>query len=549
MTKICGSFSGHDASYCILNDGIPEIHNELERFVREKEVAGDSIQFMFDTYKDTHDIQYLVTCYPSKKLTQYKQSLEQLTKIITNNDGKMLIVGHHQAHAANAFYSSNFDDALIITMDGGGATSENDATAFAIWEGNNKHIKHLKTFPMHEINIGGIWTRNVRYVQNLQSGWPTGSAHGSVMSLAALGDPKRFYNDFYKMLTTDIIPASMKPHNQPIGANVGTDPKHPYLQPWRELADSDEQTRYDLAAGLQAATETVMQNMISHALGYMTGKANVNLCLAGGVALNSVAVGKIQSWFNQSHRAVKIDNVYVAPVCGDAGLSIGGAQYLWHHVLGNERIEWKDNFTPYLGKTYSTEEITDAVNSEKDKLQFTNASLDDIIELLDEQNIIAMFNSGSESGRRALGNRSIIADPRNENIKDKLNAIKKRQWYRPVAPSLLAEDVDLWFKESVSSPYMSFVTELKDEVKHLVPAIAHINGSARSQTVTKNDNEYYFNLLKKWKEKTGISVLCNTSLNCQRPVCETPEHAIAFLLKTDTDYLYFVGVELLVSKK
>jgi len=551
MTKICGVWSGHDSSYCILDNGYPIIHNELERFIREKEVAADALEHMLSTYEDIDDIKYLVSCFPKKKLLQHSKSFKEVNDVVERNGGSSYFISHHLAHAANAFYSSNFDEALIITMDGGGQENNaGDATAFAIWEGSDRHVKHLKTFQMHEINIGGIWTRSVRYIFNLQSGWPTGGSQGSVMALAALGDPTYFYDDFYKMLTTDIIPASMKPHDQPKGANVGTDPPHPYLQLWRKLADSNEQIRYDLAAGLQMATEAVMKNMITHALGYVAGKINVNLCLAGGVALNSVAVGKIQSWFGSSSRAAGIiSNIYIPPVCGDAGLPIGAAQYLWHHMLKNERIKWENNFTPYLGRVYTTTEIVNATNEKSDKLLFTNATIDNIVDLLDEQKVIAWFAGGSESGRRALGNRSIIADPRDEEMKDKLNAIKKRQWYRPIAPSLLAEDISLWFKEDVSSPYMSFVTELKDDVRDKVPAIAHINGSARSQTVAKNDNELYYMLLKKWKEKTGMSIICNTSLNVQSPVCETPEHAITFLLKTDTDYLYFADTGLLVSKK
>jgi carbamoyltransferase len=269
------------------------------------------------------------------------------------------------------------------------------------------------------------------------------------------------------------------------------------------------------------------------------------LCFAGGVSLNSVAMGKILDRFSN-----RVDKIYVTPTPHDGGLTLGAAQYVWHHVLDNPRIKWEDNYTPYLGFTYNRDQITAALDKNTDKVKHHECSIDKVVDLLDEQNIVAVFGGGSESGRRALGNRSILADPRSPDMKDKINfKVKHRQWFRPFAPSILREHVPEWFTKDIDSPYMSFVVDFRDEVKEKVPAVVHLNGSARLQTVTKSDNEKYYDLLSRWNEKSGVPILLNTSFNDREPICETPEHAINCYLKTEIDYLYFYDEEILVSRK
>ena len=167
-----------------------------------------------------------------------------------------------------------------------------------------------------------------------------------------------------------------------------------------------------------------------------------------------------------------------------------------------------------------------------------------------DDNVISVYGGGSESGRRALGNRSILADPRSENMKDIINdKVKHRQWFRPFAPSILREDVSDWFQKDVDSPYMTTVIKFKEEVRDKVPAVVHTDGSARLQTVTENDNKWYYNFIKKFKEKTGIPIVLNTSFNDREPIVETPEHAINCFLRTDIDYLYFNEPKILLKKK
>ena len=541
--KILGLWSGHDCSYSLIENGKPIVHDEYERFIREKEPAGDSASFAIENLgDDIENISHVATVFPHSKLSNYKDSFDKIKTIIEKNNGKIYAIGHHQAHAANAFFSSNIKESMIITIEGGGIESNGSSTACTIWEGKDNNINLLHQFHQNEFNIGGIWTRATRYIFNLQSGWPRGHQAGTVMAMAAMGDSKKYHDDFYKMLTIDNFVASQKPKGQPRGPNTGEDPPHPYLQKWREIADTGDQETFDLAAGLQAATETMFKQLLQSLILQIPFK---NLCLSGGVALNSVMVGKIRDWFPE------IENVYVTPVPHDGGLTIGASQYVWHQVLENPRIEWKDSFTPYLGKTYKEEEIFESLRSFKEKIDIhTNILQEDIVELLDSQSIVSVFGGGSESGRRALGNRSILCDPRDPNMKDTINEkVKHRQSFRPFAPSILKEEVKNWFTEDIDSPYMSFVLQFKEEAKEKVPAVVHLDGSARLQTVTSNDNDWYHRLLKKWHSVSSVPILLNTSFNDREPICENPTHAIDCFLRTDIDYLYFYDYNILISKK
>jgi carbamoyltransferase len=538
--KIASAWSGHDCSFCILDNGRPVVHAEYERYIREKEPAGDGVQFMFDQMGDVSDIKHFVTNYSFKKLRQHPESLDKLKSIVESNNGKMHVISHHQAHAANAFYSSNFDKALIFTMDGGGMEDESGfITAFTVWQGEGNKIKPVKIFPIHQVNIGGVWTRVTRYVFGMQSGWPTGHQAGTVMAMAALGDKHKYFFDFYNMLERDSQAASYKPPGQPRGANVGTDPRHPYLGKWTDIANSSEQEKFDLAAGLQAATERYLQSLLSK---FVDQNPCDNICFAGGVSLNSVVMGKCLNWFSDQ-------NLYVTPTPHDGGLTIGAAQYLWHHILDNPRITWEDNYTPYLGANH-VDKILPTIEKMKDKLHTSKSSVDEVVDLLDQQSIVAVYGGGSESGRRALGNRSILADPRSKDMKDTINEkVKHRQWFRPFAPSILRSEASKWFEKDQDSPYMSFVVKFKQKVRDRVPAVVHFDGSARLQTVTENDNKWYFDLLTKWNEKSGVPILLNTSFNDREPICETPEHAINCFLGTEIDYLYFYDLGLLVRRK
>lgn len=450
--KIAGIWPGHDCSFCILEDGKPTIHAELERYNREKSPPGDAIKFMFDRVRsDAEQVSHFASVHPLKKTKQYEESFSAAERIASKNGGKFHFFSHHRAHAANAFYSSNLNESLVLTIDGGGVEDENGGeTACTIWYGKDCSMKQLKSFKPYEINIGGVWTRITRYVFKLQNGWPLGGEEGTVMAMAAFGDPQKYFKDFLKMLTTDIIPSSVKPHNQPPGATSDADPSHPYLEQWAAIARKSEQDKFDLAAGLQLATEELLKQIIQFALDKSPVKTK-NVCISGGVSLNSVAMGKIKSWFPN-----EVENIYIPPVPYDGGLAIGAAQIVWHEILNNPRIEWNKNFTPYLGETWNKDHFDNVIKNYP--VEISECTIDNLVDYLNDGNIVAVFNGKSESGRRALGNRSILADPRRSDMKDIINEkVKHRKWFRPFAPSILETDAAEWFDDYQESPYMQII--------------------------------------------------------------------------------------------
>lgn len=532
--KIAGLWSGHDASFCIVENGVPILHAELERYIREKEPQGDSIALMDRVYPDWRSCEHYVTCFPSKKLQSFpgKDLLA---------DKKIHVFGHHLSHAAHAFYSSDYESAKVFTIDGGGVEDDSgNETATTVWHGNSLDLNHIATLHPAQMNIGGLWTRATRYVFELQNGWPHGHQAGTVMAMAALGDPKKYHDDFIRMLTSDLIPASAKPHNQPQGPLVkGKDPVHPYLERWRQIANSSDQERFDLAAGLQHATETI----IRHLIGSFLTREDKNICISGGVALNSVAMGKIYDWFPW------IENAFVPAVPYDGGLCLGAAQYLYHAKLRLPRVP-NSKMIPYLGEIYESETIKNTLDEFNDEIVVEACDDAKAIDLLSKNMIVSIFRQGSESGRRALGNRSIFADPRSAQMKDIVNEkVKHRQWFRPFAPMIIKEEVKDYFEKDVLSPYMGFVIRFKDEYKEKVPAVVHFDGTARLQTVDKDFNPWLHGFLSQWKEKSGTSVMLNTSFNDREPIVETPRDAIKCFLTTNIDYLYFADANIIIKKR
>lgn len=549
---IASCWSGHDSSFAILDEKNGEIvsHVELERHIREKEVKADSIDWMLKMFDKCENITLLAVPTPISLINgESFKKLSKKTKSVGNNLA-IIPVGHHDCHAANAFYTSEFDDALVVTVDGGGVELNDLETATTGWYGNGIKLDNLMKLSM-KINIGGLWTRVTRYIFKLQSGWPYGHQAGSVMAMAALGkNPDMFLNDFKTMLGPHLLISSHRPKDQKPGPSIpNLDPVHPYLDKWRKIAETDDELKYNMAASLQKATEEQLFDIIDMFLDACESKHGTrpkNLCLSGGVALNSVAVGKMYDHFG-------FENIHIPATPHDGGLSIGAAQYVHHTINLNERN--KSFHSPYLGVEYSyddfTSDLDDVIEEVDEKCMIkVNVDEDEVIDLLDKQDIVAVFNGRAESGRRALGNRSILADPRSPMMKSKINEkVKHRQWYRPFAPSIMEEEVKNWFERDIKSPYMSHVLKFKKEKAQLVPAVVHIDGTARLQTVSEQTNEWYYNLLKKWKERSGVPILLNTSFNDREPVTERPKHALKCFLGTDIDHVYFVEHKILISKK
>jgi len=549
--KIVGLLSGHDCSYSVLEDGVPIVHNELERFIREKEPPGDALEFFFK-HNEIEDIDYFISGDYQIDQDNWKvpkNSKHYLDAIsMVGDDSKFLQIGHHQSHAANAFFSSNFEEALIVTIDGGGGASVYDEgdlkkpetfdfTSFTVWTGKGNKISPIQILSHEEINIGSMWRKVTVEVFGLSGGHPYGNQAGTVMAMATNGDRTMYSDVFYGLLRNIMLEdkywdskPNLRKRLHYVLSIMSSD----------EKKFKSEQESFDIAAGLQDATEGLVKEILTGLLREFDYK---NICLSGGVALNCVMATKIYDWFDS------VENVFIDPVPYDGGLSIGAARYLWHQILDNPRIKWEDNASSYLGHTYNEKELWFEIEKHTDKITYREVDDNDVLDLIGKQNIISVYGGGSESGRRALGNRSILCDPRSPDMKDIINEkVKHRQWFRPFAPSILREDVGDWFEKDLDSPYMSFAVKFKKEVVDKVPAVVHFDNTGRLQTVTENDNKWYYNFIKKFKEKTGVPILLNTSFNDREPIVETPEHAINCFLGTNIDGLYFYDINILVEK-
>jgi len=496
--KILGYYTGHDASYAVLENGIPILHNELERFTRKKFAIGDTYNWFINS-ENINDIDHIASayCQPNDSIVDNKPFNQ---------------ISHHKAHAANAFYSSPFDDALILTMDASGWSAESrQHVSTCVYRGKSGKLLDDALLESAEINIGGIWHNVTRHVFNQPRG-----TEGTWMALTTMGRPKYCKED---------------------GSLIGMS----WTSSGKELKQyyKTEQDKYDIAASIQYATEQKIKSIIEK---YISAD-DKNICMSGGVSLNCVLTTKIYDWFPN------IRNIFCDPVPYDGGLSLGAARYVWHNIHGNPKINDVKNRISYLGKSYSEYEINSAIKNHN-QISFIKCNDDVVIDLLDKQNIISVYGGGSESGRRALGNRSILADPRNLKMKDIINEkVKHREQFRPFAPSILREEVKNWFEKDIDSPYMSFAVKFKDNMQDKVPAVVHLDGTGRLQTVSKDYNEWYYEFISKWFKKSGVPILLNTSFNDREPIVETPEHAINCFLGTDIDYLYFRDFNYILSKR
>ena len=552
--KIVGLYNWHDGGYAVLNNGVLEEHIEFERYTRLKESPGDSLEYLKNKYIKKNnlslkDIDAFVSPCPIKNLEGSQKESYQTFSILPKE--KIKFYSHHLCHASHAFYSSKFKESLVLTIDSAGLEDDGRAISTGIYHGKDKQISKISDISNNSFSLGNLWGRCTRFIFKMSTGYPRGHQAGSVMAMAALGDADRFYKEFYKMATTDFAYVRHTPPGYVRGEYVPPekDVVHPYLDKYRKIGEEGEQNLFDMAAALQKVTEDILFDIIRQSIDICkkNGLNSQYLCLAGGVSLNSVFTGKIIKKFKDD-----IKEVFVPPVPYDGGLSIGACQYHWHSVLGNERNYEKDFFvTPYLGEVYEKNDIELSLEKNKKKISvIRDFSISDCVDLLISNEIVSLFQGRSESGRRALGNRSIIANPIDIKMKEMINKkVKHRQWYRPFAPSVLDDMGEDWFENYFSSPYMGFVFKIKKEKLGKAPAIEHFDQTARIQSVKKDQNENYYNLIKIFNDKTGVPMLLNTSFNDREPIVETPVHAINCFLGTDIDCLYFLEEKILVRKK
>ena len=483
-----------------------------------------------------------------EKLFQKKLLLNKLKQHDANfkDQSKLLFSEHHLSHAASAFFPSPFNEAVILTADGVGEWA---TTTVAVGKENNLDIKKEIHFPH---SLGLLYSAFTYYV-----GFKVNSGEYKLMGLAPYGNP--IYEDKIKQLI-DIkddgtFRLDQKYFNYATGLTM-TNNKFDNLfgqKPRNPQSEKITQFHMDIAASIQKVTEEIMIQLAKE----IRKEYNIkNLCLAGGVALNCVANGKIL-------KEKIFDNIWIQPAAGDAGGSLGAALALWHIEHGNKRIiNSNDDMNGcYLGNEFNQEQIESELSSIGAKFETFN--YEDLInktsEYLSNENAIGWFQGRMEFGPRALGGRSILGDPRSDKMQKNLNLkVKYRESFRPFAPSVLREDLSKWFDMNVDSPYMLLVAnvnsekkiKMTDEQKKLfgidklnikrseIPAVTHVDYSARIQTVSKNTNKRYYDLITKFKEKTGCPVIVNTSFNVRgEPIVNTPTDAFNCFMGTELDYL------------
>ena len=573
----------HDSAACILKDGKIIAAVQEERFTRKKHDPSypynaiefvlkyaniklsevDQIVFfekpflkferLLETYvafapKGFISFAKAMPLWIKEKLFQKNLLFNKLKKHDQNykSDENIFFSDHHLSHAASAFFPSPFDEAVVLTADGVGEWA---TTTVAVGKNNNLEIKKEIHFPH---SLGLLYSAFTYYI-----GFKVNSGEYKLMGLAPYGNP--IYEDKIKKLfdlkEDGTFRLDQNYFNYATGLTM-TNKKFNNLfgeKPRNPQNEKITQFHMDIAASIQKVTEEIMTKLARS----IRKEYNINnLCLAGGVALNCVANGKIL-------KEKIFDNIWIQPAAGDAGGSLGAALALWHIEQGNKRVinSNDDMRGSYLGAEFAQEKIQNELKSIGAKFEILN--YEDLInktsEHLSNEKAVGWFQGRMEFGPRALGARSILGDPRSDKMQKNLNLkVKYRESFRPFAPSVLREDLSKWFDLNVDSPYMLLVANIKDDKKikmtdeqkklfgidklnikrSEIPAVTHVDYSARVQTVKKDTNKRYYDLISKFKEKTGCPVIVNTSFNVRgEPIVNTPTDAFNCFMGTELDYL------------
>ncbi len=558
----------HDAAAAIVRDGEMLGLVEEERFLRKKHV-GDfprhSIRWCCDVAGiEPRDIDHFVYYWNPKLaraerighvLRYFPRSLElirnrwgketpmkRLRSILREELGvteksKLHFAEHHLCHAASSFLTSPFDEAAIMNIDAAG-----EWTCTWLGRGKGLDMTCLKTqaFPH---SIGLVYGAVTEFL-----GFRFASGEGKVMGLAPYGDPERFIDEFRKIIRlkddgeyeVDLSYFAYHYRGRP---NWFTEKFFKAFGPARPMDDTGMSQHYmDVSAALQLRTEEVGLHMAKW-LRKTTGLNKV--CLAGGVCLNSVMNGRIllEGVF---------DEVIVQPAANDAGTALGGCFWLWNTVMRQPRQYVFEH--AYFGPWMEDEDYRKAIKTMVGPDEEVDVStVDDpsklAAKLLAEGKIVGWFQDRMEMGPRALGNRSILADPRTNEMKDLLNArVKFREGFRPFAPSVLEDKTGEWFNSDYSSPYMILVYDVLEEKRSLVPAITHVDGTGRVQSVSREHNPKFYRLIEEFGRLTGVPMVLNTSFNIRgEPIVHRPEQAVECFLKTGMDAL-FLGNHVLTKR-
>jgi carbamoyltransferase len=543
---------GHDSAACLVIDGEIVAAAAEERFSRRKH-TGDfpvgAIQYclkeakisLADVDEIAHGFDYtpfeaLFSLDPiSSQLFREVYSRDKLISLINRDLGdypakRIVNVGHHLAHAASTYYTSGWDECLVVVIDGMGEASS--ATVY--------HAHQGKLNKIHEISaansIGILYS-----IVTLHLGFDFNADEYKIMGLAPYGDSERyrsFFNDAVQLRPDGsfTVPPLRLNKTREERENHTKTRQHLTMNLIKErLPDEDITNAHrDVAASLQACLDRTLEHICGH-FGRKTGLRR--LAMAGGVALNCTANGKLM-------RSGIFDEIYIQPAAGDDGVALGAAL---HRAANAGEVHNRRMSVPFLGPAYSTIDIERALESVKHQVEVRRfSSLEETCaeaaRLIASGRVIAWYRGRMEFGPRALGHRSILADPGHPEMRDRINSmVKMREAFRPFAPAVTIEEVDRWFDLPAGTelPFMIVVADVREEHREKLPAITHVNGSARVQTVSKRDNSEFHTLLKEVGKLTGREMVLNTSFNVKgQPIVNTPREAIETFLGTGIEYLF-----------
>jgi carbamoyltransferase len=557
------SFYYHDSAAALVKDGRLVAAAEEERFSRKKHDSGFpelAIEFVLKTGGITlHDVDFVVfyekpfvkfermlltamSTFP-RSAAVFRESMQRwisdklwiksmMSRRLKVPTSKLLFAEHHVSHAASSFFTSPFKDAAILTVDGAG-----EWTTSTMGVGRGTHLEILKEIRFPH-SLGLLYSAFTAYC-----GFEVNEGEYKLMGMHPYGKP-RYVDKIYEIL--DVAEDGSIWHDMryfayhystdstladAFGAHFGRPARDP------KLGDKSLDPYYcDMAASIQKVTEDIVMKMARH-LHAITGMKQ--LCMAGGVALNSVANYKVL-------RNGPFTDIYILPAPGDDGGSVGAAYWAYNHLLGEPRGPALDH--AYLGSEYSDREIEEFLTKYSiafEKIEDDERFFDYAAKQLADGQVCGWFRGRFEFGPRALGARSIIADPRRAEMKDKLNAtIKFREPFRPFAPSVLEERADEFFEipdaeRHFPARFMLYVAPVRPEKRAVLPAITHEDGSGRLQTVFKDTNPAYHGMIRRFGELTGVPVIMNTSFNLKgEPIVESPAHAFNTFSLSGMDLLF-----------
>ncbi|MEH6405542.1 MAG: carbamoyltransferase C-terminal domain-containing protein [Sneathiella sp.] len=544
----------HDSSACIVKDGELIVALEDERFTRDKHsqkfpvsAIEESLRFANMTIEEIDHIALSVN--PGKNTAEklaFASKLNGGSKTFIEYEFHRLrerhlgfwtwfhehfpddqakkpevhFIDHHLAHIAGSYFVSPWDKAALLSIDGWG---EWTTTWMGVAEKSDIQCLNESVFPH---SLGVFYSAATEFC-----GFKPNYDEGKTMGLAPMGDPMKYYNlvkDMVKISPEGQVKIDLSWFGfQTLSGKLCSDKFYEYFGPAREGNSPIDDNHKDIAAAFQLVLEEKVLE-ICEILGQKTNAKH--LVLGGGVALNSVMNGRII-------RETQFEDIYVMPGAGDNGTCIGAAYQLYNGMLGETKRY--HHIDPYMGTEYSDDAIIAALKDAKLKYRHTSDVFNETAEMLSSGKIVGWFQGRMEFGPRALGNRSILANPTLPGMKDKINAeVKHREAFRPFAPSIPVEDKNIYFDIEVDAPFMLKVCSVHENKRDLIPAIVHVDGTARLQTVCEKTNPRYHKLLKAFGGLTGHPVLLNSSFNVMgEPIVESPLHAIRCFFSTGLDAL------------